>query len=181
MQICTKQETNYWNIEQDYWAENVIRYYAKAVKERKTSTCIMNLSLCASFVAWFSALLCYVARNMPFQWNTIYIHTHPPHKREVEKTVVVLPYFFPESGPREEKKNKMVEYAFLFCIQISSSATAVFIQWFYLFNFVPRAIPSIAARNGKRVQHLKHATRPKFNCNIFCFMLKNFKLNDSTD
>lgn len=173
MQICTRQETNYWNIEQDYWAENVIRYYAKAVKERKTSTCIMNLSLCASFVAWFSALLCYVARNMPFHWNTIYIHTHPPHKREVEKTVVVLPYFFPESGPREEKKNKMVEYAFLFCIRISSSATACFHPMILFVQFRSTSDP-LDSGMGNEFNISKHATRPKFNCNISLFYVEEF-------
>lgn len=151
MQICTRQETNYWNIEQDYWAENVIRYYAKAVKERKNfdmhnESLFMCLFCCLIFSF---VMLCGLATCLFIETQFTYTHIHRTSER-LKRQLLFLPSFFPRK-PREEKKNKMVEYAFLFCIRISSCFPS---NDFICSIFVPRAIPSIA-RNGKRVQHLE--------------------------
>ena len=93
----------------------------KARMRKKSSTCIMNLSLCALLLPDFQ--LCYamwlatcLSLKKKAKQN---LHTHTfiayHRKCEVEKTVVVLlPFILFFSLFGSEKKNKMVEYAFYF-------------------------------------------------------------------
>lgn len=51
---------------------------------------------------------------------------------------------FPSRGPGKRRKIKWLNMLFCFAYEYRPLPRLVFIQWFYLFNFVPRAIPSIA-------------------------------------
>lgn len=156
---------------------------------KKRSTCIMNLCLIlfmCSFVARFSALLCYVARCMLSMRPNLHTHTQPyNHKCEVGgKTAVVVLFSFLRAR-RNERKSKMVEYAFILHIRISSTQNRCkrprgkrkknFIQWFYLFNVAGVFSPSIA----QQLEPVRHLNM-QLHQNLIV-MFKNFKLNDSTD
>lgn len=77
----------------------------KQWKREKTSTCIMNLSLCASFVAWFSALLCYVDSQHAFSLkHNLHTHTFAAQARGWKDSCCFYLLFFPSQAPGREEK-----------------------------------------------------------------------------